>query len=114
MELNEYQKLCAKTAKKFKRKDDAINCWALGVSGEAGDMAGCIKKTLFHGNNQKAGTRENVGDVMWYLAMICNYYGWNLEDILNENVEKLKARYPKGFTEKAAKRGKTRVDWMEK
>ena len=114
MNLKEYQKLCAKTAKKFKRKEDAIINWALGISGEAGDVAGCIKKTMYHGNDQKTGTRENVGDTMWYLAMICDYYGWNLEDVLQENVEKLKARYPKGFTEKAAKRGGTRIDWNEK
>ena len=114
MDLKNYQKLCRKTAKKFKRKEDAIISWGLGISGEAGDVAGCIKKTLYHGNDQREGIRENVGDVMWYLAMICNFYGWNLEDILKENIEKLKARYPKGFTEKAAKRKNTRIDWMEK
>jgi len=114
MNLKNYQKLCKETAKKFKRKEDAIINWALGISGEAGDVAGCIKKTMYHGNDQKAGTRENIGDVMWYIAMICNYYGWNLEDVLEENVKKLKARFPKGFTEKRAKRKGTRIDWNEK
>jgi len=34
---------------------------------------------------------------MWYMAMICNFFNWNLEDILQENVEKLRKRYPIGI-----------------
>jgi NTP pyrophosphatase (non-canonical NTP hydrolase) len=112
--LKEYQKLCKKTAKKFSDKDKEILTWGLGIAGEAGDVAGCIKKTVSHGNNQKEGIKENIGDTLWYLAMICNFYGWNLDDILKENINKLKKRYPKGFTEKLAKRNNTRIDWMEK
>jgi len=112
--LKEYQKLCKKTAKKFSDKDKEILTWGLGIAGEAGDVAGCIKKTVSHGNNQKEGIKENIGDTLWYLAMICNFYGWNLDDILKENINKLKKRYPKGFTEKSAKRNNTRIDWMEK
>ena len=51
---------------------------------------------------------------MWYLAMISNVFGWDLETILAENIEKLKKRYPEGFTEKDAGRGGTRIDWNEK
>jgi NTP pyrophosphatase (non-canonical NTP hydrolase) len=114
MDLREYQKFCKKTAKKFKNKRDEIATWGLGVTGEAGDIAGCIKKTLFHGNDQTQGIRENIGDTLWYLAMICNHYKWDLSEIIQENVEKLQARYPKGFNKKAAGRKGTRVDWMEK
>ena len=114
MEIKEYQELVKTTAKKFKDKTHEIASWGLGVVGEAGDIAGCIKKTLFHGNDQTKGMRENLGDVMWYLVMICNFYGWKLEDILDENIAKLKKRYPQGFTEKHASRSGTREDWMEK
>jgi len=44
--------------------------------------------------------------------MICNYFDWNLDEILNENIQKLKKRYPGGFTQKDAKRKRT--DWNEK
>jgi hypothetical protein len=44
--------------------------------------------------------------------MICNYFDWNLDEILNENIQKLKKRYPRGFTQKDAKRKGT--DWNEK
>jgi len=112
--LKEYQKLCKKTAKIFSDEDKEILTWGLGIAGEAGDVAGCIKKTVSHGNNQKEGIKENIGDTLWYLAMICNFYGWNLDDILEENIKKLEARFPKGFTEKRAKRRNTRIDWNEK
>lgn len=114
MNLKEYQKLCKKTAKKFKTKREEILTWGLGITAETGDVAGCIKKTFAHNNDQKEGIKENLGDTLWYVAMICNFFGWDLEEILQENIKKLKKRYPKGFTEKAAQRGRTRTDWMEK
>jgi len=112
--LKKYQELCKGTAKKFNDPIHEISSWGLGVAGEAGDLAGCIKKTYFHQNDQTAGTRENIGDTMWYLAMICNFYGWDMSEILQENIKKLNARYPKGeFTHEDATRKGTRVDWME-
>lgn len=117
LNLKEYQKLCKATAKKFddSDKDKEISNWGLGVAGEAGDLAGCIKKTIFHNNNQEQGIRENIGDVMWYLAMICNFYDWDFEEVLKENIDKLEARYKQGhFTEQDAKRKGERIDWMEK
>jgi NTP pyrophosphatase (non-canonical NTP hydrolase) len=112
--LKEYQELCKLTAKKFETKELEILSWVLGISGEAGDVDSCIKKTVSHKNDQKEGIKENIGDTLWYMAMICNYYGWSLHEILSENLEKLKARYPQGFTEKDAARGGTRVDWNKK
>ena len=58
MNLKEYQELCKKTAKKFDNKNEEIMVWGLGVAGEAGDLAGCIKKTKAHGNDQKLGIKE--------------------------------------------------------
>ncbi len=115
IDIKKYQRLVKKTAKvDFKTKNDEIVNWGLGVSGEAGDLAGCVKKTVYHNNDQRQGIRENVGDTMWYLAMICNFYGWKFEEVLAENIEKLNKRYSKGFSEKEASRGGTRVDWNEK
>ena len=112
MNLKEYQELCKLTAKKFDNQESELSSWGLGVAGEAGDIASCIKKLLFHKNEAiKDGIKENVGDVIWYVAMICNVLGWNLDEILEENIKKLKERYPQGFTEKDAQRGGTMVKW---
>ena len=114
MNPNEYQELVKRTATKYNDPIHEISNWGLGIAGEAGDVASCIKKTYFHGNDQIDGIRQNLGDTMWYLAMICNFYGWNLEDILEENIAKLRERYPEGFTKEAAARGGTMVDWNER
>jgi NTP pyrophosphatase (non-canonical NTP hydrolase) len=114
MSLKEYQKFCKKIAKKFESKEKEILTWGLGIAGEAGDVAGCIKKTFAHNNDQKAGIKENLGDTLWYIAAICNSFGWDLDEVLEENVEKLKKRYPEGFREKHAQRDGSRIDWMEK
>jgi NTP pyrophosphatase (non-canonical NTP hydrolase) len=110
--LKEYQNLCKKTAQTFDDKDKEIMTWGLGVAGEAGDVAGCIKKTVSHKNDQIPGIRENLGDTMWYMAMIANYFGWDFDEILQENIEKLQKRYPQGFSQEGAKR--KGVDWNEK
>lgn len=113
MNLNEYQKLCKNTAQDFENKEKEIMSWGLGIAGEAGDVAGCIKKTFSHNNDQKQGIKENLGDTLWYIAMICNFFNWDLEEVLEENIAKLKKRYPEGFTHKDASRNNTRTDWNE-
>ena len=116
MDLKEYQELCKKTAKKFVNDEKEILTWGLGITGEAGDVASCIKKVHAHGNEgMKEGVKENLGDTLWYIAMICNFYGWDLQQILKENITKLEKRYSKGkFSLKDAQRDGTKVDWSER
>lgn len=113
MNLKEYQEICKKTAKNFDTDEKKILTWGLGITGEAGDVASCIKKTFAHDNNQREGIKENLGDILWYVAMICNFFEWDMEDVLKENVEKLKKRYPGGFTIKDARRNGEKIDWGE-
>jgi len=112
--LKQYQELCKATAKKFDTPKHEILTWGLGITGEAGDVASCIKKTYMHDNDQKHGIRENIGDTLWYMAMICNFFGWDMQEIMDENVKKISKRYSKGFTTEEAKRDGTMVDWNEK
>jgi NTP pyrophosphatase (non-canonical NTP hydrolase) len=112
--ISEYQKICKATAKNdYRSPPEEIMTWGLGIAGEAGDVASCIKKTFAHDNDQRAGIRENVGDTLWYSAMICNFFGWDMAEVLNENVEKLRKRFPNGFTSQDASRGNTMIDWNE-
>jgi len=105
MNLKDYQKLCKNTAKKFSDKNLEIATWGLGVSGEAGDIASCIKKYYAHQNKEvKDGIKENIGDMLWYTAMVCNHFNWSLDEILTANYQKLKNRYPEGFSIKKARR----------
>lgn len=70
----------------------------LGLSGEVGEFNDMVKKWIFHEkplNTEHA--KKELGDVLWYVAMICHSFGWNLNEIMQINVDKLKARYPEGF-----------------
>jgi NTP pyrophosphatase (non-canonical NTP hydrolase) len=111
--IKEYQEACKKTAKEGETKDLEICNWGLGLAGEAGDVASCIKKVVFHQNGGiKDGIRENIGDMMWYTSMICNFYGWDLDEILSENLDKLNKRYASGgFTLEEAQRQGTMKKW---
>lgn len=70
----------------------------LGLTGEAGEVTDMIKKWIFH--EKPLATehlKKEIGDVMWYVAMLCKSFGFDLDEIMEMNVEKLKNRYPEGF-----------------
>lgn len=70
----------------------------LGLSGEVGEFNDMVKKWIFHEKDlDMEHAKKELGDVMWYVAMLCHSFGWNLDTIMQMNVDKLKARYPQGF-----------------
>lgn len=71
---------------------------ALGLAGESGEVCDLIKKGIFHEKGINIGhlTKE-IGDVMWYVAMLCHSLHISLDEVMQTNVDKLKARYPEGF-----------------
>ena len=70
----------------------------LGLSGEAGEFCDLIKKWIFHEKPlDEEHAQKEMGDVLWYVAMICHSFGWDMDAIMQQNIEKLKARYPEGF-----------------
>ena len=113
MELKDYQEIAKETAKKFENPEKEILTWGLGIAGEAGDVASCIKKTFAHDNDKRDGIKENLGDMLWYAAMICNFFNWDMNEVLNDNIKKLRERYPEGFKIEQARRNNTMIDWNE-
>lgn len=70
----------------------------LGLSGETGEFCDMVKKWVFHEKDfDELHAKKELGDVLWYVAMICHSFGWNMEEIMKMNIEKLKSRYPHGF-----------------
>lgn len=93
MQVNEYQKLAVRTANIV----NIVNA-ALGLCGEAGEVADLVKKWQYQGHNlDKKKVIEELGDVCWYVAVASEALGIDLEEVMRRNVEKLKARYPSGF-----------------
>ena len=70
----------------------------MGLVGEAGEIDEIMKKALFQGHQLD---REHIalelGDTAWYLALAADAIGYDLETILEKNLEKIKERYPDGF-----------------
>ena len=107
---NEYQKLAMRTNDGLSTErlegyifDDLIDIGGilngcLGLAGETGELLDMIKKWVFHNKEfDIEHAKKELGDVCWYIAMIAQSFGWNLDEIMKMNIDKLKARYPEGF-----------------
>lgn len=76
---------------------DIINA-CLGLSGEVGEFNDMVKKWIFHEKDfDLINAKKELGDIMWYIAQMCEAFNWDLEEIMKMNIEKLKVRYPDGF-----------------
>ena len=70
----------------------------LGLSGEVGEFNDMIKKWIFHEKEiDIEHLKKECGDILWYIAMMCHSFNWNMDEIMQMNIDKLKARYPEGF-----------------
>lgn len=112
MTPSEYQKLCERT-----ESEVAGEAWAfrtaplirklmhgsIGVATESGELLDVIKKHVWYGKPiDLANIEEEIGDMLWYAALLCNALDVNMEDIMKKNINKLRVRYPDKFTEQAA------------
>lgn len=71
-----------------------------GLGGEGGEVEDHIKKVVFHGHAlDKQYLSKEVGDLLWYLALLADTLGVSLNSVATGNVKKLKRRYPEGFSE---------------
>lgn len=98
MTINEYQKEALRTASGKSKEYPLILNGVLGLGGESGECLDIVKKHLFQGHElDKDHLAEELGDVAWYLAVSAHALGYDLETILQRNVDKLRKRYPAGF-----------------
>lgn len=95
---NEYQRLAMRTSRSDLSGMEHILNGALGLAGEAGEVADLIKKATMQGHPLDVEkVLLELGDVLWYVAETANAIGWDMESIMSRNIEKLKKRYPQGF-----------------
>lgn len=97
MGANEYQQLAQRTSAATDMRHKLVN-GALGLAGEAGEVADHIKKHQFQGHDlDKNEIVNECGDVLWYLAEILEGVGVSMEEAMRLNIDKLMRRYPDGF-----------------
>lgn len=104
MDASEYQQLAARTlidAPDWKIPDEELMLvWnAIGLAGEAGEVAELVKKGVFHRHGvEREKLAKELGDVLWYVAALATKAGLDLGEIMTANIEKLRVRYPNGFS----------------
>ena len=89
---DEYQRKAGETA--IYPKKDALPYLSLGLVSEAGEVAGKVKKLIRDGT--ESDVASEVGDVLWYCAMLASEVGVSLGKIMENNLEKLNDRKQRG------------------
>lgn len=115
MNPSEYQKLAARTEcdqrQAAERMADTphlpdvasldlirFNHAIVGLCGEVGELASLLEKMVYYGRTvTEVAIKEEVGDCFWYLALLCNALGFDMGQLMEANVAKLRARYPEKY-----------------
>ena len=98
-DLDMYQKVALTTA--IYPREQAIIYPTLGLTGEAGEVANKVKKIIRDGSDSKdeklvSEIKAEIGDCLWYIAVLANDFDIKLSDIASANIEKLATRKSKG------------------
>jgi len=100
MNFEEYQKKSRKTAIYPNVGNDFIYV-TMGLASEAGEVAGKLKKVIRDKNGviddeTKKEIKKELGDVLWYISQLASELGLSLDEIAQDNIEKLYSRMDRG------------------
>lgn len=94
----DYMALAARTV----NKDLTIKSLELhalhGMVGEIGEIHSLYQKVYQGHRLDTTHLSKELGDLMWFISEFCLATGLNLDDVMEQNIAKLKARYPEGFS----------------
>jgi len=113
MNATDYQTAAARTLisepdTTFSGTEQMLMWCALGLGGETGEVLDLLKKGICHQHGiDRDKLAEELGDLMWYIAAICELAGLTLDEVLAHNIAKLERRYPNGYNSADSK---ARVD----
>lgn len=94
----EYQNLAMRTASISEEyRSDRLYHGSLGLASEAGEVCGLLQKRYQGHDFDYDHMKKELGDCMWMIAEICSACGFTMDDVMQANIDKLKARYPDGF-----------------
>ena len=103
MTVNEYQELALRTVNPELSKRDMLINSVMGLCGESGEAIDLVKKWFAHGRElDRDHFIKELGDIAWYLAEAAAAVDITLEEVLARNIEKLRNRYPEGFSKERA------------
>lgn len=104
--FNEYQTNAMRTAKMFDSAPMNLVHAALGICTEGGEFTSEVKRIAIYGKASNVEMIEHMieelGDLMWYIALAADSIGVSMEEMARLNIEKLQLRYPEKYSDIAA------------
>lgn len=97
MDSKEYQKLASRTIPNDFTEHEMEYHALHGMASEIGEIHGIYQKVYQGHKIDEEHLKKEVGDLLWFVAEFCSAYWWDLGDIMQMNIDKLKKRYPEGF-----------------
>ena len=106
MTINDYQELARRTQNAVLAPDYWVEHATWGLGSEVGEVLGLFQKTRQGHQLDREKVIEELGDVMWFVAELCDCVDVSMDEVAARNVEKLRKRYPDGFSaERSINRG---------
>ena len=99
MEVNEYQELAGRTINNNLSLEEMLRHSLFEMCAELGEIHSIYQKVYQGHKIESTAVKKEVGDLLWGIAEFCTVNGWWLEEICKTNIEKLRQRYPDGFSE---------------
>ena len=97
MTINEYQQLAARTINNDLSSTEKEYHALHGMIGEIGELHSIYQKVYQGHTFNPEHAKKELGDLLWFIAEYCTASNWTLEEVMQLNIDKLKARYPEGF-----------------
>jgi len=98
MNMKSYQELARRTQNPNLTPRERLEHALWGLSAEVGEVCSLHQKTHQGHAMNGAELRKEIGDVLWMVAELCDAYGFDMGAIAEENIAKLRRRYPAGFS----------------
>lgn len=96
---NDYQKLAMRTCSiPYNNREAMLNHAVFGLASEAGEVSGILQKEYQGHKIDKDHITKELGDCLWMIAEACTALRIDVDDVMQTNIDKLKARYPEGFS----------------
>ena len=102
MQPEEFKKNCQRTKSEeffYNSVHPDLLHAAIGITTEAGELMDTVKKPFFYGAEfDQVNFEEELGDLLWYIAIACDRLDITFEEIMEKNIQKLKTRFPMKFS----------------
>lgn len=97
IDFNDYQRLAARTINLENSKEELIQHSLYGMASEIGELCGIFQKVYQGHEFDEEHAKKELSDILWFVAEFCSAMGISMQEVAEENIRKLLARYPEGF-----------------